>query len=819
MISTDSSADGLSWNQWLTVGLLLQKTVGEESCYAERDLFENVFRAWAAYFDGQQLLSAAAAEKWMLSFSSQLTASTFCRNIFPLLDRDGDGHVQVHEFVLGMIVLLKETCCSPPPCPALIKSQRQMAFQYYDQDKDGLLGGAEWNQFVNDCLIQSEKPPESALASNFGICVRGVSHCLAARQENEMIVPRRAPPRAGRLWAEDFWMERRATITYDAFYEALERGLFSEPRKFMELDLLRPPLHQWTASNIRAQGDQTEEFSRLMTESLKFTVSMFNGVKETLLPIIAQQAKAGYDQAVSLLQSSGDLAEAKGHNTDSKDLTTNAPIASGAALVPLAAACVGQDDNSAVSDGTDRSPTEATGACLQEAESQSSAFTDALDVSISVPSTETLFAATVGETQARATDLDGSRTARSMLHEKLLKPVADEPAGQNSIDDSSESIEQCKEYRDKLVAMYINQMAWLMSREKVAADISYSTLDLLLLCESLGQRMLYIERVCHEVQLPDQGHLTFVGDISGDVERIRKIIREICVEENGYWRLPESSKVVFTGNILSANTSVRAETTHASNNLDVLLTVWAFKAVYPENVFLLRGRNEACTHTPLLMECETRWGAEEGKKLWNVLLDTWEMAPLAYDIGGEGCVYGASLTGAVEAIWDGLNELERPLKIDIASNEISDYGSQCIPSELWTSSDRAAMHSLEDKLKAVRESYSTKNSPNFIAAVIRLRTRFGFHWIIQDQFVTSTEKVEHSRWFDIARFWRSEKGASWVLDSYRGDLRERIWPSNYAEKCSAPVHCDLAMMTTSDGVSPSPSTTEIIEFERCLQPS
>lgn len=239
-----------SWHQWQSFSFLLEKIVAEESLYSEKDILTNLFETVSSQLEqgGTPYFSVADCAQWFRSCNEDSNEDLnaivhFCK----LSDRNFDGYLDRSEFLILALILLDDTKCMPPPCPALVRALRQLTFRHYDADGDRLLNEEEWHRVCHEST-RSAGPFNSDIAPDFGFlgCMRGVAQCLTQEEENEFVVRTQRRRRNRALWQEDFLREKGGALSYDAFYEALEREIVITSTAFVPLGV-RESLQKWMA--------------------------------------------------------------------------------------------------------------------------------------------------------------------------------------------------------------------------------------------------------------------------------------------------------------------------------------------------------------------------------------------------------------------------------------------------------------------------------------------------------------------------------------------------------------------------------------------
>lgn len=218
--------------------------------------------------------------------------------------------------------------------------------------------------------------------------------------------------------------------------------------------------------------------------------------------------------------------------------------------------------------------------------------------------------------------------------------------------------------------------ALLQSRNRNIADPTYSLpsrQDVV----ALASRCLALFRD-EPVLLRLEGRFNVVGDIHGNVDSLIRIFERL-----GY---PPDSKYLFLGDYVD----------RGSNSVEVLLLLFALKALYPDKVFLLRGNHECKKLTRsygFRDECEAKYT----RKVYNCFCKCFRYLSIAAILNGAVmCVHGGVSCYLEDAT--GLTDLEKPIgpitkEEDLVSDLLwSDPRGDIDPYSYSEESDRGCGH-------------------------------------------------------------------------------------------------------------------------------
>ncbi|KAK8884972.1 serine/threonine protein phosphatase Pzh1 [Tritrichomonas musculus] len=179
----------------------------------------------------------------------------------------------------------------------------------------------------------------------------------------------------------------------------------------------------------------------------------------------------------------------------------------------------------------------------------------------------------------------------------------------------------------------------LAVRKKVPgtpADITET--DILYLCSTI--KTIFLEQpVLLELQPP----LTICGDTHGQFHDLVRIFEE-C-------KYPPHTNYLFLGDYVD----------RGIQSIETVCLLFAFKILYPENFFLLRGNHE-CSYINRQFgfydECIQRFS----KKVWRIFCDVFNCLPVAAIVDDKiFCVHGGISPTLLDL--DDIKKIERPLEI------------------------------------------------------------------------------------------------------------------------------------------------------------
>lgn len=118
------------------------------------------------------------------------------------------------------------------------------------------------------------------------------------------------------------------------------------------------------------------------------------------------------------------------------------------------------------------------------------------------------------------------------------------------------------------------------------------------------------------------GNYMVIGDIHGNVDILLRIF-----SKNGY---PDESKYIFLGDYVD----------RGSNSVEVIAILFAFKILYPENIYLIRGNHESRSLTSFYgfkNECELHFNLD----LYDHAMDAFDNLPMGAILNNEVlCLHG-----------------------------------------------------------------------------------------------------------------------------------------------------------------------------------
>lgn len=793
------------WINWCAFGVLVHKIVAEESCAKEEVILRQHFDAWASINDdGTRLLSRSALKDWLGSFGNRFEAGCFSDTMFRLLDRDDDGFLDQNEFLIGILVIMLKTRNVSPPTPGLVRARRQIAFRLYDDDADGRLSRREWENLVNDNITKAAatKPTKHEESREFrGImtCVQGVTDCLAARVTGEFSLEYEREKGRRRSLADIFWDEKRHLITYDVFFEAIDRGVLVEPENLFQFGELGSSILKGIRSMIPTAGTDFAAAMRMLAGGVALTSSWVGRLSKALPEV----TDALSQMVTPLLSRPKDRISADVQPGILSELVDPTK------------------DSDASLNHIDTVPREEIS--IEQVPSES-------DVGMQQFSCPSIV------TQKIRVDMKNIPAAKNVSDSSPRVPDTGRRRGLiefGTVSDKPCPVSQGNHamISDLLTVLVRNcfdeiQCADKLDYRRIWGSATESALKALyFLNERVGFHMLYRERSLVRMDATPNKTFYFVGQINGDSLKLKKIIKGILAENNdkatdAIMGIPPNIYIVLTGNVMSPCTPGGDD----ADTLGVLSILWTLKAAFPEQIILVRGRHEASINMKLQQQCFNEWGRECGLRIWNSILDAWEFAPLGCILPNQGCVYGACLTEEIASNFDWVDRLTRPLKLGEESMDEIPIPTEenCLRTDCLTAvhGDRRC----PDRLKlaeAVNRSYRAQTCRINMAAVIRLRHLMSLKWVIQDQSVCDTDISVKPKWFEMSKLQHYDR--EWRLDAFRGFGKESIVPNTYHQTALMQRCEDVTALTTSAGdgelpnsVPESPTDREIDLFVKSV---
>ena len=152
-----------------------------------------------------------------------------------------------------------------------------------------------------------------------------------------------------------------------------------------------------------------------------------------------------------------------------------------------------------------------------------------------------------------------------------------------------------------------------------------------------------------------QPPLLVYGDIHGQFSGLMAFLEK--------YGLPPESQLLFLGDYVD----------RGPNSVEVLVTLFVLKCMYPKNIWLLRGNHETRETTQMYgfaEECRIRYSSE----IYNWFNDVFGYLPLAATIGGRiFCVHGG-ISSELERLSQ-ISNIERPIDI---------YDGDLVQDLLWS---------------------------------------------------------------------------------------------------------------------------------------
>ncbi|CAJ1426780.1 unnamed protein product [Effrenium voratum] len=142
-----------------------------------------------------------------------------------------------------------------------------------------------------------------------------------------------------------------------------------------------------------------------------------------------------------------------------------------------------------------------------------------------------------------------------------------------------------------------------------------------------------------ELSLSGQSKVAIFGDIHGNFQGFKCLLMQLAKDagqeksESQILSEPPSEKVLFLGDLVDRGDA----------NVDVLLTVLAWKVQFPDRVFVLRGNHEDeninCRYG-FDKECKERFGNDAGKIIYRQMNNMFNYLPVAAQVADCFCCHG-----------------------------------------------------------------------------------------------------------------------------------------------------------------------------------
>ena len=109
---------------------------------------------------------------------------------------------------------------------------------------------------------------------------------------------------------------------------------------------------------------------------------------------------------------------------------------------------------------------------------------------------------------------------------------------------------------------------------KSNSEISFNISSAIKIIEKAIKILQYEQSVLQINTIMDKKDVVIVGDIHGNIESLINIF-----QSNGD---PTTTKYIFLGDYVD----------RGNNSIEVIILLYAFKCLYPDNIFLIRGNHE-----------------------------------------------------------------------------------------------------------------------------------------------------------------------------------------------------------------------------------
>eukprot|EP00746_Dinoflagellata_sp_MGD_P148792 gnl/MRDRNA2_/MRDRNA2_80955_c0_seq2.p1 gnl/MRDRNA2_/MRDRNA2_80955_c0~~gnl/MRDRNA2_/MRDRNA2_80955_c0_seq2.p1 ORF type:complete len:335 (-),score=49.65 gnl/MRDRNA2_/MRDRNA2_80955_c0_seq2:107-1012(-) len=138
--------------------------------------------------------------------------------------------------------------------------------------------------------------------------------------------------------------------------------------------------------------------------------------------------------------------------------------------------------------------------------------------------------------------------------------------------------------------------------------------------------------------------IKIVGDVHGQYHDLLRLLE--------YGGFPPESNYLFLGDFVD----------RGKQGLECINLLYAYKAKYPENFFLLRGNHECASITRIYGfydECKRRYNI----KLWKAFCDSFNCLPLAACIDEKILCMHGGLSPEINSLSDNINRIVRPTDV------------------------------------------------------------------------------------------------------------------------------------------------------------